>query len=76
MCKVENRKIEEILSKETTTNFVVLHFGQGIEEDFQTIKKFLLSQNFQEDQFELDIYPGYCHGFLSFKNKQNSEKLV
>ena len=69
LCKVEQRKMEDIISKETTTNFIILHFGQGIEDDFETIKNFLVESDFEEEQFELDIYPGYCHGFLQFQNK-------
>lgn len=75
LTKVEKRKLEDLTTKENTKNYIIIHFGVGNELDFMTIKNFLLSLKIQEKNFFLNIFPGFCHGFLKFENEEEKEKL-
>ena len=61
--KAEQIKIEHFLSNENTNRFILLHFGDGRENDFEVISNLL--KEIKIENFMLDLYPGYPHGFLS-----------
>ena len=74
--KVENRNIDELITDNITPNFIFLHFGLGTEVDFYTVKEFMTKLGIKEKYFILDIYPGYPHGFLKFKDINFAKTLV
>ena len=75
LTKVEKRKIDQIITKNKTNNYIIIHFGPGNELDFITIKNFLLSLKIEEKNFFLNIFPGFSHGFIKFFKEDEKEKL-
>ena len=66
---VENRSLDFLICKEhKTLNFILIHFGLGNESDYLGIKNFLINIGIKNKEFNIDIYPGYAHGFLKMKN--------
>ena len=65
-----------MINYSVTKNFIVLHFGLGTEQDFNAIKNFLIGFKTFNQDFFIDIYPGYPHGFLEFKESEDAVKLV
>lgn len=76
LISVEKKSYSELVTQELTKNFIVLHFGLGIEQDYDSIQKFLCDIGEMEGEFQIDIYPGYSYGFLEFSSLGDSEKLV
>lgn len=75
LCKVEKRDLKELISNSPSNNFIFIHFGVGTETDFSTVKKFIGDIGIQEKDYMIDIYPGYAHGFIHFKQAKEAEAL-
>jgi alkylated DNA repair protein alkB family protein 8 len=73
---VEKKSYDQLITSKITKNFIILHFGLGIEDDFETLKKFLHEIPSIKSPFLIDIYPGYPHGFLEFTDIEDSQNLV
>jgi len=75
LVKVEKMSFEQLVSNEETGRFIVVHFGQGTEEDYIGLKDFLHHFGVPEGKFELDLYPGYSHGFLNLNSIEIAKRL-
>jgi hypothetical protein len=64
LIKVEKKPLDQIITKLETTSFIIVHFGDGREEDYLKIKEFL-DQKITLN-YELDLYPAYPHGYIRF----------
>lgn len=63
---VEERNLSELICEEITKKFIVVHFGVGTESDYEGVLSFLEGIGLNKEHINLDIYPGYPHGFLQF----------
>ena len=75
LVKVEKMSFEQLVSHEETGRFIVVHFGQGTEEDYNGLKNFLHHFGVPEGKFDLDLYPGYSHGFLNLNSIEMARRL-
>jgi alkylated DNA repair protein alkB family protein 8 len=75
LVKVEKMSFDQLVSHEETGRFIVVHFGQGTEEDYIGLRKFLHDFGVPEGKFNLDLYPGYSHGFLSLNSIETAKRL-
>lgn len=64
---------EKIFSIEPTTNVWIYHFGNGDENDQNSIKEYF-NKNFGE--CKVFMFPGISYGFLEFKEKSIAIKVL
>ena len=81
LTKMEGLKKEELFSDEPTKHILLVHFGVGTEDDFNTISDFI--QTYQRTSKEasttapkIDVFPGYLHGFLEFQDEKEAELFI
>ncbi len=75
LTKVEKLNFDQLITDEETNRYIIVHFGQGTEDDYNVVKKFILEFGVDESKFVLDLYPGYPHGFLSFNSADIAHRL-
>lgn len=76
LTKLEEKSLGEMFSLEPTENIILVHFGVGTEFDFKALKSFVNSIESDIGKPDLDIFPGFSHGFIEFQNTQFSERFV
>ena len=74
LCKMEDRKIDEIVSSKPEKNIIFVYFGVGSDKDCQDIETFLEKMEYTEHLF--DIYPGFPHGYLEFGSVESAQKFM
>ena len=60
--KKENKEYASVFSTPFTGNLICIHFGNGDEQDYNTINTFLTELNIK---FSLNVFPGLPYGCLS-----------
>lgn len=76
LSKIESKDFNQIICPHETGNFLIVHFGQGTEIDFNSLEDALFSMGVDKTAYNLDIYPGYPHAYLKTKNEENSQKIT
>lgn len=76
LTKIEKREVDHLVSPSLTPRFLLVYFGLGTEEDFNTLRSFVQGCGFKEGSFVLDIFAGYPHGFLGFGDVEESKVFV
>lgn len=63
----------EIAAQEPTRNIFVIHFGSGVEDDYNSLCNFFKASGIQDPN--LDVYPAFLHGFLEMENDEISKNF-
>jgi hypothetical protein len=76
----EKKKIDDFISNEPTATVLVLYFGNGQEEDYSSLDKdirlFSPKGLGAEENWNLDVFPGFMHGFIEFKDATLSSEFM
>lgn len=66
--KKEGIEFSEFFSKTPTSTMLICHFGSGTGQDYQGVSSWLGGLGLESQEYHLDMFPGYPHGFLTLKN--------
>lgn len=72
---VENKDlITEIASKEVSSNIFIVHFGSGVEQDYNGLITFISRAGITDP--DLDVYPAFLHGFLQLQSEEEAQRVM
>lgn len=75
LSKIESKDFRQMTTEEDTRQFLIFHFGQGTQSDFEALQEILFKAGLEKHSYWLDIYPGYPHAYLTTNSQSQSAQI-
>lgn len=75
LSKIESKDFRQMTTEEETGKFLVFHFGQGTQSDFEALQDILARAGLDRHSYWLDIYPGYPHAYLTTNSLSQAAQI-